>query len=295
MAKDPAVLFFIDKWLIATKEMKSDCRGWYLNLILHQFDKGDLPDELEELANLADVRISEYKKFEQVFEQVLKQKFDVLPNGRLSNSYAREILRKREEFKDKRTEAGKISYFLRYARTNLSKDENIIQFVKNKIDFKTFDVKNEQVFKQVFKQLSELYTENENVIVIEPNNTLNSIYDNSLWFLKFFHSDYANYVKSFNGQSTTEIYFLQWKEFVDFIYEKKYTDIFDTKFLNPHDFATLVTTKGFTKDKWNEVINKILATGVKPEHNLFFRIPQFMEYGKDKNDTQDPKTVKINI
>ena len=39
--RDPAVLFYIDTffWLTATAEMDSDVRGWYLNLILHQFDK----------------------------------------------------------------------------------------------------------------------------------------------------------------------------------------------------------------------------------------------------------------
>lgn len=161
MGRDPAVLFFIDTWLTATKEMKADCRGWYLNLILHQYDKNGLPNDVEELANLADVRVSEYKRFEQVFEQVLKHKFILnADTGRLENEIAKEILRRREEFKDKRALAGKISYFLRYARKNLCTDENIIQFVKNKIDFNTFDIKNEQVFEQVFEQTSELYNGN---------------------------------------------------------------------------------------------------------------------------------------
>ncbi len=70
--KDPAVLFYIDSWLVSTKEMQADARGWYLNLILHQYDKGSLPIDIEELANLADVRFSEYEKFKKTFQQVLQ-------------------------------------------------------------------------------------------------------------------------------------------------------------------------------------------------------------------------------
>lgn len=176
MSKDPAVLFFIDTWLLATKEMRADCRGWYLNLILHQFDKNDLPDDIEELANLADVRFSEYEMFKQVFKQVLKHKFKKQPNGRLANEYAKSILRRRADFKQKRSLSGKISYFLRYVRLNLHSDENVIQAVKNKIDFNKLDVKNEQMIEQVFKQTFELIYGNGNGNG-NGNNNINNLED----------------------------------------------------------------------------------------------------------------------
>jgi len=72
--KDPAVLFFISDWLTSTAEMDSDCRGWYLNLILHQYDKKDLPDDIEKLAVLAGVKFSEFERFKQVFENEIKSK-----------------------------------------------------------------------------------------------------------------------------------------------------------------------------------------------------------------------------
>lgn len=156
MGKDPAALFYIDKWLVATKEMKAGCRGWYLNLILHQFDKGDLPNDIEELANLADVRISEFKEFEQVFEQTLKHKFEENENGRLENQFAKEIMQARETFKNKRSFAGKLSYVLRYYRENHKPKKALERFIKENIDL-DFDVKNKQVLEQVFKQISELY------------------------------------------------------------------------------------------------------------------------------------------
>ena len=100
--KDPACLFYIDTWLSATAEMDSDVRGWYLNLILHQYDKKDLPNDIEKLAVLAGVKFSEFERFKQMYEQVLKQKFKQNENNRLENNFAKQIITNREQFKDKR-------------------------------------------------------------------------------------------------------------------------------------------------------------------------------------------------
>jgi len=116
---------------------------------------------------------------------------------------------------------------------------------------------------------------------------------NKLWFLKFYHSNYELYKKTFNGQSTTEDNFLLWKEFIDFIYKNKYDSVFSCKFLNPHDFAKLVNEKNFIKPIWGETLEKILATGIKPEHDLYFRIPEFMKYG-DKDIKKKIEAEKNN-
>ncbi|MEX0940097.1 MAG: DUF1376 domain-containing protein [Candidatus Babeliales bacterium] len=165
MNSDPAVLFFIGDWLKSTAEMDADVRGWYLNLLLHNFDKEDLPNDIEKLATLANVKFSEYKRFEQVFEQVFKQKFEQKENGRLTNPKMENILRSRESFKNKRSTAGKVSYVMRYMakhHTKEYKNNNLRDFVKDNFDY-SIDLKNEQVFKHMFKHLFELYrNENEN-------------------------------------------------------------------------------------------------------------------------------------
>jgi uncharacterized protein YdaU (DUF1376 family) len=97
--KDPAALLYIDTWLTSTAGIDADVRGWYLNLVLHQYDKKDLPNDIEELAVLAGVKFSEYKRFEHVFEHVFKQKFKINENGRLENEIAKEIIRKNPEQK----------------------------------------------------------------------------------------------------------------------------------------------------------------------------------------------------
>jgi hypothetical protein len=115
------------------------------------------------------------------------------------------------------------------------------------------------------------------------------------WFLRFYNSDYKNYKYVFNGQSSTEEVFLQWKSFIDFIYEKRFDELLETKFVNPKDFGDLLE-KGFIKEKWESVLKLVLATGVKPEHNLFFRIPQFMDYGVKPTQTNNhPKSGEIYL
>jgi len=157
MAKDPAVLFYIDNWLVSTKEMKADERGWYLNLILHQYDKGSLPNDIEELANLADVRFSEFETFKQKWKQVLKQKFQSNEQGRLENEKVKEILIKREKFKDKRSTAGIIGYIVKYAKNELNCNDSEIDFIKRNLEVSKIDIKDKQVLKQVLKDLLKLY------------------------------------------------------------------------------------------------------------------------------------------
>lgn len=159
MAKDPAALFYISNWLTSTAEMDSDCRGWYLNLILHQYDKGSLPNDIERLAVLAGVKFSEYTRFEQVFKSVLNKKFEQGDDGRLRNDYANEIIKARELFKEKREDAGKKSYLMRFFKKfypEKAEDLELYEFISKNIPI-DIDTKNEQVLEQVFKQMFELY------------------------------------------------------------------------------------------------------------------------------------------
>ena len=158
--KDPAALFYIDTWLTATAEMDADCKGWYLNLILHQYDKKSLPNDLEKLAVLAGVKFSEYDRFKQVFEHVLKHKFTLNETGRLENDFAKNIIQSRELFKDKRSNAGKMSYCLRYLYKQMPKEYKVkafIEYFKLNADIENIDTKNEHMIKQVFEQMFELY------------------------------------------------------------------------------------------------------------------------------------------
>lgn len=121
----------------------------------------------------------------------------------------------------------------------------------------------------------------------------NILLNTKYWFLKFYNSSYDIYKAAFNGQSAPEPIFKEWKAFIDFIYANKFEDVFECKFISPHDFGNLVD---FKKDDWSPVLKSILSTGIKPEHNLFFRIPQFLDYEKNKNNGKStPSTVGKTI
>lgn len=100
-----------------------------------------------------------------------------------------------------------------------------------------------------------------------------------------YQKDWEEYKTILNGQASklSEIIFIKWKEFVDFIKENNYDEIFRAKFVSPIDFGELITKKGFLPEKWKPVIESILATGVTQQQNLFFRIPQYLEYENKKN------------
>lgn len=157
MAKDPAALIYIDKWIAATQGMRGDEKGWFLELILYQFDKGSLPSDIDELASICRIRPSEFEKFKQVFEQVLKQKFEQDDEGRLENSFAKEIIQGRQAFKAKRSHSGKWSYVKKFVAKHFGeKTPAEWHFIYEHFDF-SIDLKNEQVFKQVLEQIFELY------------------------------------------------------------------------------------------------------------------------------------------
>lgn len=155
MSKDPAALLFIDTWLVSTAEMDADCRGWYLNLLLHQYDKKSIKNDIETLASIAGVKFSEFKRFEQVFKQVLIHKFEINSEGRLENPTASEIIRKRETFKEKRSRSGKIGQVIKHA-LKIKGFDKYIDVLKLDLYDKS-DEEIEQIDDQVLKQMLKLF------------------------------------------------------------------------------------------------------------------------------------------
>lgn len=108
---------------------------------------------------------------------------------------------------------------------------------------------------------------------------------------KIYQKSWEEYKSILNGQAKflTEEIFINWKKFVE-LSNEKFPSILSTKFVSPKDFGILMNQKGFLKEKWEETLEAICATGVRPEHDLFFRIPQFMEIVNEKKN----KKIKSN-
>jgi len=116
MAKDPAVLIYFDRWIASTNGLNAQFRAWYFDLLMYNYDKGSIPDDLDQIAGICRVLPSEYHLFNQMVNQVLKQKFNQKPDGSWYNEVTGEILRKREAFVEKRTKSSNIGVVVKAAR-----------------------------------------------------------------------------------------------------------------------------------------------------------------------------------
>lgn len=206
--KDPAVMLYIDKWMLATKSMPPEAKGWYLNLILIQYDRGgELPNDIEELALICDVRFSQFDLFKQTWEQVLKQKFNLLDNGNLQNPTGAEILRKRELFKEKRSGAGTLGYIIKVARCLGYNDDQIL-LLKNDPDTDSFDTKNKQVLEQVLKQKLKLYIN----IDIDTNTPLDVNGKRGAGKKPKYSDEFENFWNAYNKKGSKSQAYTEWEE-----------------------------------------------------------------------------------
>jgi hypothetical protein len=78
-----------------------------------------------------------------------------------------------------------------------------------------------------------------------------------------------------------------WKEFVEWVEEKpERQGVWQALPLWPASFQDIVFKKGFIRSLWEPVIDHMLGSGVGPQHNLSYRIPQFMGYHFKNNGQQ---------
>ena len=85
MSKDPAFLFYYKDFENDTADWEADAVGWYIRLLCFQAGNGYIPSEIEELAQLARVKFSEYKIFCERWATRLALKFKPLSDTQLYN------------------------------------------------------------------------------------------------------------------------------------------------------------------------------------------------------------------
>lgn len=126
MAQDPAFLFYYKDILVSCADMDADALGWYTRLLCHQADKPDgLPNNIEDLASLANVKIRQYERFIYCWEHILKGKFVLNDKGMLINVVQAEGLEKRRNYKNTQQKRGMVGAFLKknYGVFSLSKEQ----------------------------------------------------------------------------------------------------------------------------------------------------------------------------
>ena len=286
--QDPAFLFYSKDWLQGTAKLFPAEKGVFADLLAHHHQDGFLPTNLKRLAKMSGLPLDE---FIEIWEGI-KHKF-YEKDGNFYNKKLVSVVNDRVEHGEMRAIIGTFGQLIKKEVCSEDKKAEI----RKKFNYKDFlDTDKANLSKCLSKFISNCLTNGQAII---EDGTEDGIEDgdnnkekSKFWFLKFYHSTYDHYKEIFNGQSTTEAYFTQWKTFINFIYQKKYEEIFECKFLSPHDFASLVKNENFIEENWEIPIKKILATGIKPEHNLFYRIPEFIKYSKKDNGT-DKKPIGI--
>ncbi|MGY6650232.1 hypothetical protein [Wenyingzhuangia sp. IMCC45574] len=134
-------------------EMDADCVGWYTKLILHEFEKGSLPNSTEKLASLCGVAYSEYPRFNRVFQRYIKMKFIPDEENRLVHGQFSELVKEKKLYLDKRVIAGKKSYLIKFLKKEYHMDKTLANYVKERLSLEDLNLKNDKLLKKKVDRL----------------------------------------------------------------------------------------------------------------------------------------------
>ncbi len=167
MANNFYFKFFFREWIVSTAGMDPDIRGWYINLLCHQADKQCLPNEIEKLADLAGVTISQYDRFRECFKHTLSAKFKLNDNGMLENLKLKSIIGEEKTYKSIQSKRATVGVFIKKIRkTNDFTDE---VWPKISSDLMKVDFTN--------KSKKEIY----NALSVRFNNMVEAINNNYIY------------------------------------------------------------------------------------------------------------------
>lgn len=205
--QDPALLFYKAIWKEATQLMSPMAKGWYLDLICYQHGQDAIPNDVEQIAVICDVKFSQFESFKTVWNDELKSKFSVSEDG-LINKFANAILQSRKRFKEERSSAGKMSSISKKAR-QLFDNNSWISYVKSTIDLNKIETSDSTSVEQVLQQMLQLYKSNQ----INLNNT--KLYNNDSNPLIQEFKDKANEYSSKYTQEMIDKFCNYWTELTD--------------------------------------------------------------------------------
>lgn len=177
MQKDFTFPFYYKEWLVSTQGMPADIRGWYVNLLCHQADKGSLPNEMEDLAELAGVKISEYQRFVDGFNQWLNPKFNQNNNGGLENAKMKAVLDGRQEYLQNQSRKSTVAVFVRRKRKEYNFENDVwktvsaelmkveVAYLSKKETYKKYEVWWNQWFNHRLNPSIEDENDNNNIYI----------------------------------------------------------------------------------------------------------------------------------
>jgi hypothetical protein len=185
MAKDPAFLMYYKEWLVSTAGWDADVRGWYINLLCHQADKRTLeatglPNDIETLAELAGVKISQFDRFKECWKRTLEAKFKLAEDGTLINSKMDMVLKDRREFTNKQSIRGLLGYYIKLARKAVDLSDRQAEELYRHLEKEDFPNKNKKERLESLKRtLQAIINSNVNIDSISLTKGEKQIIKNS--------------------------------------------------------------------------------------------------------------------
>jgi len=174
--KDFYFKFFFKDWLVSTQGMDAEVRGWYITLLCHQADKHRLPMDLETLAELAGVKVSQFERFKDCFKRTLKHKFTETESGELYNIKMDSVINDRKKDHSIQSKRATIGVFIKRMRKNHQFEETQwgdFSAGLMECDFEGLNNKEKyNVLNQRFKRMLEAVINNSN-----SNSNSNCIYN----------------------------------------------------------------------------------------------------------------------
>lgn len=155
--KDPAFLFYSKDWIEGTAEFMPNEKGVFIDLLAHQHQKTGLPTDLNRLARLVGLSLSEFTEI----WKVISEKFTEV-DGRFFNNRLLKVMNERGEKGKKNTIIGIFSGILRKEKPS-KKEYNFIKNSFNAEDFMQFDSErlSERISEWYKERLKSIVNENE--------------------------------------------------------------------------------------------------------------------------------------
>ena len=251
MAKDPAFLFYYNNWIASTKGMDADARGWYITLLAHQAEKGSLPDNLEDLASLADVKFSKYNDFTECWKRTLEAKFTKNESGALENLRLKSIIEDRREYSNKQKLRGIVGSLIKKAiQSHKLKKAQITQLSKELIIQELLS-KTTQEREICLKHTLEAFISNANADA-NKDKDLNQNANDLILYPSF--EDFWNLYDKKVGKPGTE---KKWNKLLQVTKEQIISHVTAYVKANPDKNFRKDPLKYLNNESWNdEIINK---------------------------------------
>lgn len=248
----------VTAFLKEVSEMDADCIGWYIKLILHEFDKGSLPNNTEKLAALCGVNYSNYPRFQRVYLRYIRDKFTTDDKQRIVHADLSKFMEAKEHHMGKRVVAGKKSYLVKFLKRVYKIEDDLIVHIKEVINFEEIDLKDEEELK---KEIDSILN-NKKLIFLNKKKTEVRVKNKKIKISKIQDLEFRNRVITFFDQESSVLrtraskYMDQLEEYEQFFKETiaymDYVEITGNNVLSWRRYK-----ESWMKRNWSEKIIKL--------------------------------------